>query len=149
MLLRTMLLLTRGLPGRFSWVWRSGGSRAWKRLLELPKPRLEFPSLPKLPSWGLPSMTPTIWLGGAVAACLALFAAGVTIKHRAQLEAALATGKAIGTGEASKATLEAATKTAEAERQAAEEVGTVTADRAAILALCRRSASCKERSSLK
>ena len=94
-------------------------------------------------------MTPSIWLGGAVAACLALFVGGVAIKHRAQLAAAVETGKAIGTGETSKQTLDAATKTAEAEREATEEVGTVPADKAAIIALCKRSASCKERRTLK
>jgi uncharacterized phage protein gp47/JayE len=93
-------------------------------------------------------MTPTIWLGGAVAACLALFVGGVTIKHRAQLAAAQETGIAIGTGRAATAALEAATEVAKAER-AAEEAIPLTAERKELIRICNRSASCEERGKYK
>jgi hypothetical protein len=93
-------------------------------------------------------MTPSMWLGGAVAGCLALFAAGVTIKHRTQLADAVETGKAIGTGEASTAAVTAATETATALREAEAETP-LPVDKQAILDLCKRRASCRERGAIK
>jgi hypothetical protein len=92
--------------------------------------------------------TPTVWLVAAGITAAGLFAGGVAIRHNAQVTAARETGEATGAGKAATAALDAATKTAEAERQAAEEVGTVT-DKAAIIELCKRSASCRERRTLK
>lgn len=91
---------------------------------------------------------PTTWLVGGVAACLALFLTHVHIKTNARVEGARNEGIAIGTGKTATATLEAATKTAAAER-AAEAETPLPADKAAIIALCRRSASCRERGTLK
>jgi hypothetical protein len=88
--------------------------------------------------------TPAIWLGGALAICLGLFAAGVVSKHAAEVKGARNEGIAIGTGEASTAALEAATETAEAFRAAEAEV-VIPAERKAIYELCKRRASCRER----
>lgn len=80
--------------------------------------------------------------------CIGLFFGAVTIRHNAELKGARNEGIAIGTGKTATAALEAATKTADAER-AAEAETPLPADKAAVIALCKRSASCRERSTLK
>lgn len=91
---------------------------------------------------------PSLWLGGAVAACLALFVGGVAIKHRAELAAAHGAGEAVGVGRAATKAVEEATKTVEVRRAALEETP-LPADRAAKIALCKKRASCKEHGSVK
>jgi hypothetical protein len=93
-------------------------------------------------------MTPSLWLGGALVVTIGLFIGGVTIKHKAELKGARNEGIAIGTGAAATATLEAAKQTAEAERVAEAETPLVTVP-AELAAICRRSASCIERYTLK
>ena len=88
--------------------------------------------------------TPTMWLGGALAICLALFVAGAVGMYRSSITGARNEGVAIGTGAASKTVLETATKAAEIER-VAEETIPLTAERRALIAICNRSASCEER----
>jgi hypothetical protein len=90
---------------------------------------------------------PTTWLIGGIVVSVALFFGVVQVRHMAKLEAVRSEGVAIGKGESSAAALKAAEKGAEAER-AAEAETPVTLDRAAIIALCKRSASCKERHTL-
>lgn len=91
---------------------------------------------------------PIAWLVGAGVVCVGLFFGAVTIRHNAEVAGARNEGVAIGTGKSSTAALEAVAKTAEAER-AAEAETPLPADRAAIIALCKRSASCRERHTLK
>lgn len=92
--------------------------------------------------------TPAVWLGGAMAVCIALFATHVVTRHAAEVKGARNEGIAIGTGASSTAALEAAAETAAAER-AAEAETPLPADKLAIIALCKRSASCRERNLLK
>ena len=92
--------------------------------------------------------TPTIWLGGALALCLALFAANVIGRHAAEVKGARETGIALGTGKAATAALEAATEIAASER-AAEETIPLTAERKELIRICNRSASCEERGKYK
>lgn len=92
--------------------------------------------------------TPAVWLGGALVVCLALFAGGVAIKHSAEVKGARNEGIAIGIGRTATATLETAIEAAEAER-AAEEAIPLTAERAKLIAICNRSASCEERGKYK
>lgn len=92
--------------------------------------------------------TPIVWLGGALVICIGLFVAGViglfNAAQKAQLNAGLQSGKAT----AAVATVEAATKTASVEREAEAETPLITVS-AELVAICKRSASCKERGSLK
>lgn len=91
---------------------------------------------------------PTTWLVGGAAICAALFFGVTQIRHNAKLEAAHNTGVAVGRTEAAVATVEAVRDAASAERAAEADVGPLD-DRADIIALCKRSASCKERRTLK
>ena len=92
--------------------------------------------------------TPAIWLWGALVICIGLFVAGVVgmfnAAQRAQHEAGLAAGR----GETSVATVEAAKQTAEAERIAEAETA-FESDRARLIAICNRSASCRDRGKFK
>jgi hypothetical protein len=89
-------------------------------------------------------LSPNILLAGAIA----VGGIGLTTYHFTKVSGARTEGIAIGKGGASTAALEAAKKTAEAEREAEADVGTLD-DRSDIIALCKRSASCKERRTLK
>lgn len=91
---------------------------------------------------------PTTWLIGAAAICVALFFGSVTAWHLTSVSSARKEGVAIGTGTASKSALEAATKTVQVEREVTEEIPVVS-DRAKLVALCNRSASCRERGTAK
>jgi hypothetical protein len=90
--------------------------------------------------------TPVIWLAAAVLISAGL--GGYAVKKNAEIGMARNEGIAIGTGEAATKTLEEAMATAEAERFA-EETTPLPPDKTAIIALCKRSASCKERYTLK
>lgn len=91
---------------------------------------------------------PTTWLYAGAAICIALFATTVVTWHVTKVSGARKEGIAIGTGTASKSALESATKTAAIEREAEEKVPVVAVP-AELIALCKRSASCKERHTLK
>ena len=92
--------------------------------------------------------TPAIWLGGALVIVIGLFAAGVVGMFNAAQKAKLDAGLATGRGEASVATLEEAKKTAAAERTAEATTPLVSVP-AELVAICKRSASCIERRTLK
>lgn len=91
---------------------------------------------------------PSTWLIGAIVICLGLFGATVTTWHMTKVSGARNEGIAIGTGNAATATLEAATKTAEAER-VAEASTPLTAERAELIRVCNKSASCRDRGKFK
>lgn len=92
--------------------------------------------------------TPMVWLIGAGVVSVGLFFGAVTIKHNAEVKFARKEGVAIGTGTAATNALEAAAKTAQAEREAEEKIRLET-ERKALIALCNRSASCEERGKYK
>lgn len=92
--------------------------------------------------------TPAIWLAGALAICIGLFSAGVVGMFNAAQRAKHEAGVSVGRGETSVATLEAAKQTAEAERTAEATTPLVTIP-AELVAVCKRSASCLERYTLK
>ena len=70
------------------------------------------------------------------------------VLEASRVQAAYDKGVTAGRGSASTATVAAATETAAAEREAIETTP-LPADKAAIMDLCKRSASCRERSALK
>lgn len=70
------------------------------------------------------------------------------IKHQAEVAASYEKGVNAGKAEASTATVAAATKTAEAEREATENTPLVT-DKTALIALCKARASCRDRGNIK
>lgn len=96
--------------------------------------------------------TPKLWLIGSVVACVALFLGASHLRYTATISAISKASEAKGTATAdarhASATVNAAAETAAAERAAEAEVQ-LPEDRAAIIALCKRSASCKERHTLK
>ena len=87
-----------------------------------------------------------------IAAAGWLAAAGVgTVQEfrvRSQCSAAYAEGKTAGRGEGAAATLAEAKKTADAEREAAENTP-LPADKQAIRDLCKRKSSCREKGTIK
>lgn len=93
-------------------------------------------------------MGPMIYLVIALGAALPATYGVLKVKHSWEMKAAYDKGVEVGKGFASTATVESATKTAAAERAATDETP-LPADKAAIIALCKRSASCKERGTLK
>ena len=88
--------------------------------------------------------SPNVLLAVAIAA----ICVGLVTFHFTKISDTRDLGIEIGKGAASTTALESATKTAEAERQAKVEVGNLEG-RSDIIALCKRSASCKERRTLK
>lgn len=91
---------------------------------------------------------PSTWLIGALALGLVATWGTMKIKHQAEVAASYEKGVNAGKAEASTATVAAATKTAEAEREATDSTP-LPADKAAIIALCKQRASCRERGNLK
>jgi hypothetical protein len=89
-----------------------------------------------------------LWLLGISLMALPVTYGVTKLNGQREAKAAYEQGKSAGLGAASTATLAGATKTAEAER-AAEAETPLPADRAAVIALCKRSASCRERGTLK
>lgn len=91
---------------------------------------------------------PSLWIIGVLVAALPATYAVTKLRANMEVRAAYAEGKQAGLASASASTVEAATKTAAAER-AAEEATPLVRDQAAIDELCRRSASCRERDELR
>jgi hypothetical protein len=87
---------------------------------------------------------PVTWLAGAAAVCVGLFFGAVQLRHNAKLAAAHSTGVAVGKAESAATALASASKTAQAEREATEATP-LPADKQAIIELCRKSASCRDR----
>lgn len=92
--------------------------------------------------------SPMLWLVGILAIATPVTYGITKIRANMEAKAAYAEGKQAGLGAASTATVAGATKTAEAER-AAEEAIPLTAERAELIKLCNRSASCRERGTAK
>jgi hypothetical protein len=96
--------------------------------------------------------TPKAWLIGAGLVCVALFLGAAHLRYTATLSRIEASAERKGAASAqaatAMATLDAVAQTAAAERAAEDEVGPLAVP-ADIIALCKRSASCKERRTLK
>lgn len=93
-------------------------------------------------------MGPMVYLVIALGLALPATYGALKVKHSWEMKAAYDKGIEVGKSFASAATVASATKTAEAERAATDETPLPT-DRADIIALCKRSASCKERRTVK
>lgn len=90
-------------------------------------------------------MGPAIYLILALVAALPTTYGVMAVKRNWEVKAAYDKGFEAGKGTASAATVEGATRTASAERQAEADVPPVPAERAAIIERCKRAASCRER----
>lgn len=89
-----------------------------------------------------------LWLVGVLTLALPATYGVMKIKSGFETRAAYDKGVEAGKGAASTATVDGALKTAAAERAAEAETPLLT-DKAAIIAECKRSASCRERGTLK
>lgn len=89
--------------------------------------------------------TPIVWLIAALLIAGGTWLGAYAIKKNTQINEARKEGIAIGTGEAAWKTLQAANETVAAER-AAEAETPVNPDKAALIEICKRSASCTHRS---
>lgn len=94
-------------------------------------------------------MAPTIWLILALAAATPITYGVMWVKREIATKAAYDKGYDSGKASVSAATVEGATRTAAAERQAETEVAHVSPEREAIIARCKKTASCRERGTLK
>lgn len=104
-----------------------------------------LPAFPSLPKWML-SMpgSPLIWLCVALGLALPATYAVTKIKAAWEIQASYDKGVSAGKGMASASTVAAATETASAANEA-EAATPLPADKKAIIELCRKSASCRER----
>ena len=91
---------------------------------------------------------PSTWLIGGLMLALAATWGTMKIKHASEVTASYEKGVNAGKAASSTATVAAATATAEAEREATESTPLVI-DKAAIIALCKQRASCRERGNIK
>ncbi len=92
--------------------------------------------------------SPLIWAVVVLGLALPATYGVMKVKNAWEMQASYDKGVEAGKGAASAATVEAATKTAAAERQAVEETPLLP-DKSAILAKCKTSASCRERGTIK
>jgi hypothetical protein len=92
--------------------------------------------------------SPMLWLLAISLAAVPVTYGVTKLNAQREVKAAYEQGKQAGLGAASATTVASATKTAEAER-AAEDATPLLTDRAEAIALCKRSASCRERGTLK
>ncbi len=92
--------------------------------------------------------SPLIWLCAVLAIATPVTYGITKLRGLLEAKAAYEQGKQAGLGSASTATVAGATQTAEAQR-AAEDAIPLTAERAALIAACKRSSSCRERGILK
>lgn len=93
-------------------------------------------------------MGPQLYLILALVAALPVTYGTMAVKRNWEVRAAYDRGFEAGKGTASASAVEGATRTAAAERQAEIEVKPVDPRREAIIARCKRSASCRERGQL-
>mgnify|MGYP001585293735 FL=1 len=141
------LAVTLGLLAAFLVALCLSSSAVVSKLQGLKSMLPAFPSLPKWPSWRLSEMlsgSPLIWLCVVLGLALPATYGVLKVKSTWEVRAAYDKGVDAGKGQASVATVDAAKKTADAIRQADEEVF-IRADRKAVYERCKRAASCRER----
>ena len=141
----TLYFKTLGFLGRCSAGLSSLGSAIPLRKLAWPRPSLAFPFPLKL---GVPSMfpfSPQLYLILALLAAIPATYGVMAVKRQIAVSHAYEAGKRVGEEIVAAATTAKAREIVTAQAEGEASAAPVPADKAAIIALCQRSASCRER----
>ena len=148
---RSLYSVTRGwLEPYFSGLcvcWRAVKSR----MLGWPSIKPGFHFRPKWPQWGVPNMlgfSPMLYLCLALGAALPVTYGVLKVQEARRVQAAFAKGEETGAARVAAAVSAKTAETVAAAEEGRTEVAAVPVDKAAIKALCAKSASCRNRGAL-
>ena len=121
------------------------GTAIASRCTGLPRLRQAILSQVKWPQWGLPKMGPQLYLLMALAAGIPATYGVMWVKQQIAVKHAYADGKRVGAEQVAATVAKAARERVAAVERGEREAETVPVEKAKIVDLCKRSASCRDR----